>query len=323
MKRTYLVTGGAGFIGSHLSKRLIDRGNRVYILDDLSTGLLRNIPKGAIFYKTDISKAKDLFKINIPEKISCIFHLAAQSSGEASFDNPERDINVNYKASYNMLSFAALKKCPRFIFSSSMSVYGDVSETQRVVAENYPCKPVSFYGCNKLASEILINMFSRNTGLKYTIFRLFNVYGPGQNMNNMKQGMVSIYLAYLINNLPIQVKGSLSRYRDFIYIDDVIKAFIDSEYCKNTYNNVYNIGTSRRITVKELLRFILDIYGKDDFKKWVIVKGSTAGDILGCVADNRKLRNAIGWKPKYTLKQGVARMKEWLDENAALERKLR
>lgn len=321
MKKTYVVTGGAGFIGSYLSKRLMNAGHRVFIFDDLSTGLLKNVPRGAIFYKIDISNTKDLFKIRIPEKISCIFHLAAQPSGEASFDNPDRDINVNYKATYNMLSYTRLQKCSRFIFSSSMSVYGEIPETQRFVAEDHPCRPVSFYGCNKLASEMLISLFSRNSGIKYTIFRLFNVYGPGQNMANLKQGMVSIYLAYLIDDLPIHVKGSLDRYRDFVYIDDVIKALIDSECCKNTYNNIYNVGTSRRTTVKKLLSIILDIYGKDDFKKWINVKGSTAGDILGCVADNRKLRNATGWEPKHSLKQGITRMKEWLDENAVLDRK--
>jgi len=114
-----LITGGAGFIGSHLAEALIAMDQEVVVIDDLSTGFEQNIPRGAIFHKVDISNAGRLSALSLPEEIDCVFHCAAQSSGEASFDDPVKDIDLNYKATYNVLNLVALKKCKRFIFSSS------------------------------------------------------------------------------------------------------------------------------------------------------------------------------------------------------------
>lgn len=313
--KIYIITGGAGFIGSSLSKRFLERGDTVYILDNLSTGCRGNIPEGVLFYDIDISNSDALFALDIPDKVDCVYHLAAQSSGEASFENPSKDIDINYKGTYNVLELTKLKRCKRFIFSSSMSVYGDTPIENSFISEDYTCNPISYYGCNKLASEKLIKVFTRASDIKFTIFRLFSVYGPGQNMMNMKQGMVSIYLAYLLNNTPIHIKGSLERFRDFIYIDDVIDAFILNESCKKSYGEVFNLGTSIKTTVRELVELILKIYKKNNFDKWVIVKGDTSGDITGCVADIDRLKRAMGWKPRYGLDYGVAKMKEWAENS--------
>lgn len=291
-------------------------GNRVYIIDDLSTGFKRNIPMEAIFYKADVGDRDALCGLDIKSGIDCIYHLAAQSSGEASFDDPLKDIAMNYEATYNVLELARVKRCKRFIFSSSMSVYGQTPKGRYRVSEGSPCNPVSYYGCNKLASEKLIKVFAEKSGMEYTIFRLFSVYGPGQNMLNMKQGMVSIYLAYLMNDRPILVKGSFRRFRDFIYIDDVIEAFLKSEKCRMASGRTLNLGTSTKITVEMLLKTILKVYGKNDFKSWVERRGHTAGDVIGCIADISSLRETVGWRPRYSLEDGVARMKEWLDENS-------
>jgi UDP-glucose 4-epimerase len=313
--KTYIVTGGAGFIGSALAKRLVEMGNKVYVLDDLSTGFERNIPSGCVFYKVDVSDAEKIFSFTFPSKVDGVFHLAAQPSGEASFDDPARDIEVNYIATYNMLKMCNLVNCERFIYASSMSVYGDVISNNALISETHPCAPVSYYGADKLASERLIGIFVKKTQIKETILRLFNVYGPGQNMSNMKQGMVSIYLSYLMNDIPIHVKGSLSRVRDFIFIDDVIDAFIDCEYNKNAYGQIFNVGTGIDTTVEELLKILLKAYKKEDFNKWVYAQGNTAGDVGGFIADAGKLREILNWAPKYTLGEGVMKMKEWIYKN--------
>jgi UDP-glucose 4-epimerase len=135
-----------------------------------------------------------------------------------------------------------------------MGVYGQVFEKQCPVPEDMSLKPLSFYGVTKLAAENYCNYFAAK-GMKITSFRMFNVYGPGQNLDNMKQGMVSIYLKFIIDDRPIIVKGSKDRFRDFIYIDDVVEAWTKAIETDNTYGKVYNLGTGVRTTVSELLTF--------------------------------------------------------------------
>jgi UDP-glucose 4-epimerase len=308
-----LVTGGAGFIGSNLARRLMDRGDKVYVLDDLSTGFERNLPEGATLIRVDASRGDEVDELKLPEKIDTLFHFAAQSSGEASFDDPIRDIEVNFKATYNMIRFAERRGAERFIYASSMSVYGEING-DALVTEEFPCRPQSYYGCNKLASEKLIRVFCRKAQVKPTCLRFFNVYGPGQNMGNMKQGMVSIYMSYLMRDLPVVVKGGLERFRDFIFVDDVVDAVLLCEGTPGTSDGVYNVGTGVGTTVRELLNALLMVFGKARFDEWVTVEGETPGDVTGLAADTTRLRSAIGWSPKVGLQDGLARMKGWVDE---------
>ncbi len=316
--KKYIVTGGAGFIGSNLVKRLIDKGAEVYVIDDLSTGFIRNIPEGAVLYKTDITRFNSLCALRLPAKIDAVFHLAAQSSGEASFDDPGRDTEINYGGTYNILKLAHRSRCKRFIYASSMSVYGPTEYGIEKVMENHPCNPVSYYGNNKLASEGLIKIFAKTTGMEPTIFRLFSVYGPGQNMNNMKQGIVSIYLSYLLNGRPVKVKGSLDRFRDLVYIDDVIDVLVLCEDKKGAYGQVFNIGTGIKTTVRDLLKTLLMVYGIENFDKWIRCEGNTPGDVNGCVADISKVKRVLGWSPRYGVADGVGKMQSWLDDTRKL-----
>jgi len=315
---TYLITGGAGFIGSSLAEKILAKGDSVYIVDNLSTGFKDNTPVGVRFFSVDISNLDELLALDIREDIDCIYHLAAQSSGEASFDNPVRDMEINYKGTYNVLRLGQAKNCRRFIYASSMSVYGEVPMSHSPVKEDYPANPSSYYGCNKLASEKLIDVFTKNTDIEYTIFRPFSVYGPGQNMHNMKQGMLSIYISYLLRGLPVIVKGSLERFRDFIYIDDVVEALLKSENCAAAYGEIFNLGTGIKTTVRQLLEGILRIYNKNDFDKWVRVEGYTQGDTAGFVADMNKFYKIFDFKSQYRVEDGLLKMKEWLDKTADL-----
>lgn len=311
--KTSIITGGAGFIGSNLARRLLDEGGRVIIIDDLSTGILRNIPDGALFYQADISNANLLLSLDLPDNVDTVFHLAAQSSGEASFEDPRRDIDVNYKGTFNVLELCNSVHCSRFVYTSSMSVYGEPEETASLIDESYPCRPKSYYGCNKYASEKLIHLYSNITPLKPTIFRLFNVFGPGQNMLNLKQGMASIYLSYIMRNEPILVKGSLDRFRDFIYVDDVGEALTRCQACQKSYYKTFNVGTGVKTSVGQLLRVILEAYGKKAFDEWVIREGRTAGDVTGLIADNHQLMSALNWEARVDLKTGIGNMVKWIE----------
>ena len=316
----FVVTGGAGFIGSNLAKRLTREDDQVYIIDDFSTGFERNLPEGAVFFPVDVANLDELLQLKLPQKVDAVFHLAAQSSGEASFDDPARDIDVNYKGTYNMLRLAEQKHADRFIYTSSMSVYGEVDADNIYVGEDYECNPISYYGNNKLASEKLINIFARHSKIKPTIFRLFNVYGPGQNLLNMKQGMVSIYLSYIMKNEPILVKGSLDRFRDLVYIDDVIDAIEASIDSPATFGETYNLGTGVKTTVSELLMAILTVYNKTDFEKWVICSGNTAGDVTGLIANNSKIKSSMKWDANVNIIKGIGEMKQWADDTKELWR---
>jgi UDP-glucose 4-epimerase len=304
-----LITGGAGFIGSHLANSLIKADYEVIILDNLSTGSFENIPKQATFLEMDLSDLNCYSEI--PTDIDIVYHLASQASGEVSFDDPVHDLKSNTLATLALLQWSKANSIKKFIFSSTMGVYSDALKTS--ATEKSEILPKSFYGVNKLTSENYIRIF-REEGLDATIFRFFNVYGPGQNMANMKQGMVSIYMAYLKNNEPIIVKGPLNRSRDFVYIDDIVNALVlglkktdDNEY-------VFNVCSGRRTSVNELLQLLIKVFNKkEDYPVHIVNR--TARDIDHCWGSNELIINKLYWKPKISLEDGILLMYKWLKSN--------
>lgn len=310
-KQNILVTGGAGFIGSCLSARLIAEGCNVVIIDNLSTGFESNIPPQAEFFKLDISKENFLNKL--PRiKFDYVFHLAAQSSGEISFENPAYDMKTNVMGTLLLLNWSMEKKVKRFIYTSSMAIYGDDQELP--VKETASPRPLSFYGVGKLASEKYADIFIRK-GLPVTTLRLFNVYGPGQNMGNLKQGMVSIYMAYIAKDEPILVKGSRDRFRDFIYIDDVVDAFMGTAFSEKAANKTFNVGTGKQIFVWQLLDEITKAFKYEAGNYPIQFEGSTPGDQIGIYADISKIKRYVSWKPKVEMSNGIVKMVEWLKAN--------
>ena len=183
----YLVTGAAGFIGSSITKRLLDENNTVYTIDNLSTGTKKNIPKGTIFIKGDCSD-QEIYKNIKNIKFDAISYCWSKL-GEVSFEDPIYDIKTNLESTILLLKFSLANGCKKFIYASSMSVYG--SQPDRPINEKDICKPQSFYGIGKLASENYMSIF-HNFGLDCISLRFF-VYGPGQNLENLKQGMISIF----------------------------------------------------------------------------------------------------------------------------------
>jgi UDP-glucose 4-epimerase len=311
MTHRILVTGGAGFIGSHLAKRLLTLGYDVTIVDNLSTGSDANIPDGADFIRCDVSQRR-MFSLLSGRQYDGVFHLAAQSSGEVSSERPELDLKVNTMSTLMLLSWCRKHNVPRFLYASSMAVYGNPSRNP--VSENEPCRPLSFYGVSKLASENYIGCFSRD-GLKTTIFRMFSVYGPGQNMTNMKQGIVSIFLAYLLDGKEVWVKGSGDRFRDFIYIDDVADAWCSSLEDPRTYGRTYNLATGKKTLVRTLVEKEIKACGKNPLEYPVRYEGSTPADQFGLFADITRLRKDTGFTPKIDLDEGLSKMVAWVTQN--------
>lgn len=295
-----LITGGAGFIGSKLSKRLIQLNYEVIIIDNLSTGIKKNIPKESRFIKGDLS-IDNVYK-KIPNDIRYIFHFAAQSSGEISFEDPEYDLRCNVLSTLKILNWSKKNKIKRLIFSSSMNIYGNVDDKK--IDENYPANPISFYGIGKYSSEKYIKIYSE-LGVKSTILRFFNIYGPGQNLDNLKQGMISIYLSYILKNKVLKIKGSLNRFRDFVYIDDLLDACIKA-LKENNNLSLYNVCSNRKITVKKLIKIIFQVMNIKNYKYYV--EKGTPLDQFGIYGNNKKIYNDLKWKPKISLEEGIRKM---------------
>lgn len=304
-----LVTGGAGFIGSAVAKRMIQLGHSVSIVDNLVTGLKRNIPDGADFMELDISRQADIDKL--PRDVDTVLHFAAQSSGEISYDKPMVDLETNVIGTYLLLHYCKENDIRRFIFSSTMSVYGE--PVNLPMDENHPVEPQSYYGATKLAAEKYVNIFGRS-GMDITNFRLFSIYGPGQNMDNMKQGIASIYMAYIMKNEPVFVKGQLDRFRDLLFIDDVVEAYEIALDNEKTYGQLYNLGTGRKTTVRELIDSELEAFGYNPGEYEVIQGEPTPNDTFGVTADITKIKTELGWEPKFSVADGLKKMAAWVKE---------
>jgi UDP-glucose 4-epimerase len=302
--RTFIVTGGAGFIGSHIASRLISSGDRVVVLDNLSTGRADNIPSQAEFIEVDLGQdnACDCLK-----RINCdaIFHLAGQSSGEASFLNPRYDLRSHVVSTFNLLEWAKEKRVERFLYASSMSVYGDPLYWPVDVC--HQLRPKTYYGAAKNSAEAYINFYGTR-GINTTIFRMFSVYGPGQNLDNRMQGMVSIYFSYFLDRVPVVVKGAKARFRDFIYIDDVVDAWTGALYKESSFGKTYNLCSGIKTSVEELLNTMMASLNYDEYP--ISYTGGTPGDQFGMVGDNSLIKEDLGWTPRVKLADGLKKMVE-------------
>lgn len=301
-QKTFLVTGIAGLIGSALARRLLEDGSQVIGIDNLRTGLLGNIPNDAIFIEGNIQDPNLVDQL-YSYSFDVIYHIAGQSSGEVSFEDPLYDLQTNCQSTLLLLDLAKNKNCESFIYASTMSVYGDLENPEIPVIEETPVKPKSFYAIGKYASEEYMRVYSGTYGLNTTALRLFNVYGPGQNMQNLKQGMVSIFLAQALNGQKIIVKGSRNRFRDQIFVDDVIDAFVAAQLLNGDFK-VYNIATGLKTTVADVLNE-MKRFGFDNDVQFV--KG-TPGDQFGIVGNSMKFQKDTGWQPLTSFRDGLEKM---------------
>lgn len=298
----FFITGIAGFVGSSLAKALIERGDIVNGIDNLFSGYTSNLNNQIEWTRGDIRYSSELDMV--VDDYDVIIHLAAQTSGEKSFDLPEYDMDTNLKGTFNVFRFAKKCNAKLMINMSSMSVYGDVAHNT-LVDESYCPSPVSLYGTTKLAAENMLQALSREESLPVISLRLFNAFGEGQDLTELKQGMVSIYLAYFLYHDEVIVKGSLDRVRDFIYIDDLIRALIAVIDSKTRQTNTYNLCNSESISVFRILDSIKNISNID---KNIIQDGNTAGDVMGFVGDNQKFKKDMGWSPKFSFENGLEQM---------------
>ena len=301
--RRALVTGGAGFIGGHLAHALSAEGWRVDVVDDLSSGRAANVPPRCDLIELDLGARGATGRL--PRvRYDAICHLAGQSSGEKSFDDPERDLDANARSTVALAGWAREQRIPLLVHASSMGVYGDV--LSHPVGERAPARPISFYGGSKLAAE---HALAVTPDIRAISLRMFSIYGPGQDLDEMRQGMVSIFLAMALRGEPIEVRGPLDRVRDFVYVEDCVEAWLRALACPDA-TGPFNVGTGVGTSIRALLAEMLELLGAPDHPVRELA-ARTPGDQFALSASTTRAREILGWSARTELRQGLGAMIGW------------
>jgi len=294
----FLVTGGSGFVGSNLCAKLVQTGHEVVSVDNYSNGLTSNEIPGVVYINDDValeSTWEKLRKFNF----NAVFHLAAQSSNATSFKSPRLDLEANQISTLHALEYCKTQDIKRLIFTSSMSVYGNPNVTPTPSSE-IP-NPQTFYAVHKATSESYIK-FSND--LNWTIFRLYTTYGSGQNMSNLEQGLVKIFLGFILRNEPIRVHGSLDRIRDIIHVSDVVEALVLAINQEKSHHKIYNLGSGRTLTVRQIIEQLLENYGKpSDYP--IITEQADQGDPFITHAEIDDVKVDLDWEPRISPQTGI------------------
>ena len=294
-----LVTGGAGFIGSHVVEKLVQEQCEVVIVDNLSTGLQENINKSAKFIKMDI-RSNQLLEIFTAEKFDAVIHLAAQTMVHKSLEMPDYDCDVNISGTVNILEACRKTNVKRVVFSSTAAVYGNV--TTLPVVEAAPTAPTSFYGLSKLTCEQYLALYNQLYGLEYVVLRYANVYGERQG-DGGEGGVISIFARKINQGESLLIFGDGSQTRDFIYVGDIANANYQALLTLHQ-NNVYNISTQTETSIHTLIEYMSTVAGKDVTK---ICGDLREGDIYKSSLSNAAAIVNLDWKPCTTLIDGLAK----------------
>jgi UDP-glucose 4-epimerase len=296
-----LVTGGAGFIGSHIVERLLNRNFQVSIVDNLSTGLQENLHKDAAFFRMDI-RSSEMLALFTREKFDQVIHLAAQTMVPKSLDNPYYDCDVNILGIVNVLEACRKTDVKRVVFPSSAAVYGDLAAVPLTEDLAGEAEPASFYGLSKLTAEKYLALYYKSFGLEYVALRYANVYGERQG-DSGEGGVVSIFARKAKRAEPIIIFGDGGQTRDFIYAGDVAEANCQALVTQNP-NQVYNISTETETSVSELAGYIEKVSGHTLNKTY---QSPRSGDIYRSCLSNKAARQNLDWSPRMPLIDGLAR----------------
>ena len=296
-----LVTGGAGFIGSHLAERLLAEGWQVVVLDDLSNGFERNIPSGAEFVCGDASDNTLLSRL-LPG-CDAIFHLAAVSSVLDSIERPLDVHSINLTTTLALLEAASKSGVKRFVFSSSAAIYGDTHGTP--AREDMIPSPLSHYAVQKLASEYYCGVYHRLHGLETVCLRYFNVYGPRQRADSPYTGVITKFLTAARAGKPIILFGDGNQSRDFVHVGDVVAANIAAATRSSDLvaGKIFNIGTGTSVQVRELAAMVCKLFPEAGEPRH---EPPRAGEILHSRADITRAREVLGFDPRGRLEDYLA-----------------
>ena len=305
--KKYLVTGGAGFIGSHLVDKLIEQGNDVVVIDNLSTGKKENLNFKADFYNVDIQSPEisEIFKKVRPE---VVFHYAAQIDVRKSVENPVESAKTNILGSLNILENCRKFGVKKVIFASTGgAIYGDAEIVP--TPESYLAQPVSPYGIEKLTVEHYLNFYKREYGLDYLILRFANVYGPRQNSKG-EAGVVAIFCDKILAGEQVIINGDGKQTRDFVFVGDIIRANILG--IEKNKSGIFNIGTGIETDINAIFGKLKKAFGLEIKENHIDKK---SGEQKRSCLDFSKSKTEFGWQPQYSLEKGLEETKKWFQEN--------
>ncbi|MFW9965104.1 MAG: NAD-dependent epimerase/dehydratase family protein [Candidatus Sifarchaeia archaeon] len=314
MKERAVVTGAAGFIGSHLVDMLLDRGYYVIGIDNLRTGNLQNLThalkhENFQFLEKDVCETK--FPTVVKEDIDIIYHLAAISSVKLSVEDPILVNDTNVHGTINALEMARKCNARRFVYSSSAAVYGNPSNLP--VTENSPLIPLSPYAASKISAEMYCTSYWSLYGISPTILRFFNVFGPRQE-NSEYSGVISIFINQGLRNQDITVDGDGTHTRSFIYVDDVVRATQLGSQLENASNQILNVSGADSISILNLAHMIKERI--PDSSSSIIHRDAREGDVKDSVGSMERTSNILGFSPTVPFKTGLDRTISWYREHS-------
>ena len=308
------ITGIAGFIGSNIARRMAKRGCYVTGIDNLSTGKISNLEgsNNVFFYEADINTQEGLLAIKrrlSQFKFDVFIHLAANASIVKSNENPLIDVNTNFISTINILDIVKKYGVKHFIFASSMVTYGDMQAPFSV--EETPCIPKSTYGISKYAAERYTEEFCLENNINYSIFRMFNVYGPYQDLFNPYQGVAAIFIGKMLKDEKIMIYGDGSKTRDFVYVNDVVD-FYESAI-EEPFNTIVNLGSGKETKIIDLAKKIVDLYSYKPDYSCIIYKEERKREQQNSYADMSRFKDY-----KFTsLDDGLKLTIDWAKEKYA------
>src|SRR5215472_4270276 len=312
-----LVTGGAGFIGSHVAEGMLAAGHGVAVIDNESTGKRENVPHGAAYFRGDVARGEELEPV-FEGGLDAVCHIAGQVSIIRSFTDPVADLRTNTQGTVNVLQLCLKYKVPRLIYASSMTNYGQTDVLP--IPETHPCKPTSYYGITKYAAERYVDTTGRRSDLDFpfraTSFRMYNVYGPRQALDNPYQGVLGIFIGNIIRGEPITIFGDGEQTRDFVYISDVVEAWARALDNPASYGRIFNLG-SRRLSINQLTDLVLAAFDRTRAEYLIRYQPARPGEQRHAEADITRARKILGWQPRVTFDQGMIDTIRWASREMA------
>ena len=296
-----LVTGGAGFIGSHLVRLLQAEGEQVAVVDNFTTGLRENLPAGTEIHECDVT-GEALEDIFAEGHFDAVVHLAGQTTVHVSMADPELDGTQNVVGSIHVLEQARKYGVQRVIFASTAASYGDVPEDHLPIDEFEPLAPLSFYGLSKVTVEHYLDLYHKAYGLDYVVLRFANVYGERQG-DGGEGGVISIFARNVAEGNEITIFGDGEQTRDFIYAGDIAEG-VTAALTTTQANVVYNLSTQTQTSLRELVDVLSNVAGRRIIPKY---GPERPGDIYKSSLSNARARRGLGWKPAVSLEEGLRR----------------